>query len=145
MRIQHVNVMVDDLAAADAFYTGVLGLERKPTPDLGFPAQFYAFVDDQELHVNELSDRRPERAHICLRVGSFDDVFHRMREHGVLEIETWGKVRRLPTGTMQMFVRDPSGNLIELASEPGDTIDQTIFGLDEVQSDEGLFDSEGLS
>jgi lactoylglutathione lyase len=72
-------------------------------------------------------------------------VFHRMRQHGVLELETWGKVRRLPTGTMQMFVRDPSGNLIELASEPDDTIDPAIFGLDEVQSDEGFFDSEGLS
>jgi catechol 2,3-dioxygenase-like lactoylglutathione lyase family enzyme len=145
MRIQHVNIMVDDLAAADVFYTEVLGLERAATPDLGFPAQFYAFAGDQELHVNELSDRRPERAHICLRVGSFDEVYGRMRAHGVLEIETWGKVRRLPTGTMQMFVRDPSGNLIELASEPGDPIDPAIFGHDEVQSDEGFFDAEGLT
>lgn len=145
MRIQHVNVMVDDLEAADAFYTEVLGLERTSTPDLGFPAQFYAFAGDQELHVNELSDRRPERAHLCLRVDSFDDVYRRMRANGVLEIETWGKVRRLPTGTMQMFVRDPSGNLIELASEPDDQIDPSIFDHDEVQSDEAFFDGRGVS
>ncbi len=145
MRIQHVTVMVDDLDAADAFYAGVLGLERKPTPDLGFPAQFYAFAGDQELHVNELSGRPPERAHLCLRVGSFDDVYHRMRAHGVLELETWGKVRRLPNGTMQMFVRDPAGNLVELAGEPDDSIDPAIFAHDEVQTDEGFFDAEGLS
>lgn len=145
MRIQHVNVIVDDLAAADTFYADVLGLERKATPDLGFPAQFYAFAGDQELHVNELTDAPPERAHYCLRVASFTDVFQRMRAHGVLEIETWGKVRLLPSGTMQMFVRDPSGNLIELASEPGDEIDPAIFALDEVQTEEGFFDSEGTT
>ena len=143
MRIQHVNIMVEDLAAADTFYSEVLGLERLPTPELGFPAQFYAFAGDQELHVNQLDDGRPERAHYCLRVDSFSEVFRRMRDHGVLEIDTWGKVRRLPTGTMQLFVRDPSGNLIELASEPGDVIDPAIFELDEVQDDEGFYSHEG--
>ena len=143
MRIQHVNIMVEDLAAADTFYSEVLGLERLPTPELGFPAQFYAFAGDQELHVNQLDDGRPERAHYCLRVDSFSKVFHRMRDHGVLETDTWGKVRRLPTGTMQLFVRDPSGNLIELASEPEDVIDPAIFELDEVQDDENFYSPEG--
>ena len=145
MRIQHVNVMVDDLADADLFYGGVLGLERKPTPDLGFPAQFYAFSGDQELHVNELGDVHPERAHFCVRVESFGEVFARMREHEVLETETWGKVRRLPSGTMQMFVRDPSGNLIELAGEPDDEIDAAIFALDEVEDTPGFFDADGVA
>jgi len=139
--IQHVNLMVDDLAAADAFYGEMLGLPRASTPDLGFPAQFYAVNSSQELHVNQLDDARPERAHFCLRVSDFDALFRRARELGVIETETWGKVRRLPTGVMQLFVRDPSGNLIELSCEADQPVDPAMFDLDFVESDEQFFSS----
>ena len=139
--IQHVNLMVDDLGAADTFYGEVLGLPRAPTPDLGFPAQFYAVNTSQELHVNQLEDIRPERAHFCLRVDDFDTLFRRAHELGIIETETWGKVRRLPTGVMQLFVRDPSGNLIELSCEADQPVDQAIFDLDFVESDEQFFSS----
>jgi len=139
--IQHVNLMVDDLAAADAFYGEVLGLERTPAPDMGFPAQFYKVNDIQELHVNELGDVHPERAHFCLRVGNFDEVFGRANELDIIETETWGKVRRLPTGVMQAFVRDPSGNLIELSCEADQPIDSAIFDLDFVDSESRFFNT----
>jgi catechol 2,3-dioxygenase-like lactoylglutathione lyase family enzyme len=139
MRIHHVNLMVDDLAAADAFYGDVLGLDRASTPDLGFPAQFYALDGGQQLHVNELDDTRPERAHFCLRVDDFDGVFARAREHDVIDVGTWGKVRRLPGGVMQLFVRDPAGNLIELSCEPDVHVDPGIFELDFVESDAQFF------
>lgn len=138
-RIHHVNVMVDDLAAADEFYADVLGLERNPTPDLGFPAQFFGVGDGQEIHVNELGDVRPERAHFCLRVADFDLVFRRVHELGAIETDTWGKVRRLPGGVMQMFVRDPAGNLIEISCEADQPVESSIFELDFVEPDERFF------
>jgi lactoylglutathione lyase len=137
--IQHVNLMVDDLAAAETFYGEVLGLPRAPTPDLGFPAQFFAVNETQELHVNELDDLRPERAHFCLRVDDFDSLFRRADELGIIETETWGKVRRLPTGVMQLFVRDPAGNLIELSCEADQPVDSAIFDLEFVESDGQFF------
>ncbi len=140
-RLHHVNVMVDDLAAADEFYAGVLGLERNPTPDLGFPAQFFGVGEGQEIHVNELRDVRPERAHFCLRVADFDEVFRRVRERGAIETDTWGKVRRLPGGAMQMFVRDPAGNLIEISCEEDQPVDPAIFELDFVEPEEQFFSS----
>ena len=82
--IQHVNVMVDDLARADAFYAGLLGLERAPTPELGFPAQFYRVGETQQIHVNELPDVHAQRAHFCLRVDDFDGLFERAREQDLL-------------------------------------------------------------
>ena len=106
-RLHHVNLMVDDLGAAIDFYGTALGLEALPTPDLGFPAQFFRINDLQEIHVNQLPDITPERAHFCLRVDDFTAHFHRMRALGVIETTTWGKARRLPSGVMQMFVRDP--------------------------------------
>ena len=39
--LQHVNVNVDDLAAAVVFYRDVLGLALDPTPDQGFESQFF--------------------------------------------------------------------------------------------------------
>ena len=126
-RLQHVNLMVDDLDLAIEFYGTALGLEALSTPDLGFPAQFFRINDQQEIHVNELTDVTPERAHFCLRVDDFTAHFNRMKAIGAIETTTWGKARRLPSGVMQMFVRDPAGNLIELSCESDDPVDPAIF------------------
>lgn len=126
-RLQHVNVMVRDLEEAIEFYETGLGLVATTTPELGFPAQFFKINDLQEIHVNELVDTAPERAHFCLRINDFNASFHRMRERNAIETETWGKAKRLPSGVMQMFVRDPSGNLIELSCESDQHVDPTIF------------------
>ena len=130
--IQHVNLLVDDMSAADGFYGDFLGLERVPTPEQGFPSQFYKLNDHQELHVNELGDTRPQRAHFCMRVPNFQEMFDAARAQGILETETWGKVRRLPNGVMQAFVRDPTGNLIEITCDADQEISPDLFDLDEV-------------
>jgi len=137
--IQHVNVLVDDIHAASAFYGEFLGLEPLSTPEQGFPAQFFRFNEHQELHVNELADTRPERAHFCLRVPDFQRIFDAARAEGRLETEAFGKVRRMPHGVMQMFVRDPSGNLIEITCDSDQEISPEIFELDEVESEPGFY------
>lgn len=125
--IQHVNLMVDDLDAAVAFYTDVLGFGLSPTPDLGFPAQFIAINEVQEIHLNQLDDGKPERAHFCVRVPDFNGVFERTKAAGVIETRTWGHARRLATGTVQMFVRDPSGNLVEIACDADQSVADEVF------------------
>ncbi len=127
-RIEHVNVMVDDLGAAIVFYRDVLGLEPLDPPNLGFPAMFFRLNTEQTIHVNELADVKPARAHFCVRVADFNAAFRMMVKLDVLEIETWGRPRLLPGGVMQMFVRDPAGNLIEVASEPDAVIDDDVIG-----------------
>ena len=130
-QIQHVNLMVSDLAAAVRFYTGVLGLGIADTPDLGFPAQFVAINDYQQIHLNQLPDTTPERAHFCLRVADFNGVFARAKAAGVIETGTWGPAKRLPSGVLQMFVRDPEGNLVEIACDAEQAVDPEILA-DEV-------------
>ena len=116
--IQHVNLLVDDLDSAVAFYRDVIGLRPAPTPDLGFPAQFFDIGGDQQLHVNELDDVHPRRAHFCLRLDDFAVVIERAEFAGVVDDEAWGVPTRLPSGVVQLFVRDPAGNLVELNSPP---------------------------
>ena len=126
-RIQHVNLMVDDLDRATDFYRDVIGLAPTTTPDLGFPAQFFSIGEDQELHVNRLDDVRPVRAHFCLRVDDFDGVVERADAAGAIDATTWGAARRLPSGAMQLFVRDPAGNLIEISADPDQPVATDFF------------------
>lgn len=135
----HINILVDDLDAAVKFYRDGLGLESIATPDQGFPAQFFMFDGGTQMHINELADERPFRAHFAMRVDDFSDVFRNMKNIGAIDTKPWGNVRKLPGGAMQMFLRDPSGNLVEITSSPGDEIDADVLDDDLVDPGEGMF------
>jgi catechol 2,3-dioxygenase-like lactoylglutathione lyase family enzyme len=125
--IHHVNLAVDDLEAATEFYRDVLGLDPISTPDLGFPAQFFAIAPGQELHVNQLDDVHPQRTHFCLRLDDFAGVVDRAATAGAIDSVAWGLATRIGTGVMQLFVRDPAGNLIELNSQPDERFDENFY------------------
>ena len=105
--LQHVNVNVDDLDRAIPFYRDVLGLPLDDTPDQGFRSQFFRIGGGQQIHMNEIADARQFRGHFCLVVPDFQAVFRRAKATGAIDVAPWGRVRRLPSGKMQMFVRDP--------------------------------------
>jgi catechol 2,3-dioxygenase-like lactoylglutathione lyase family enzyme len=128
--IQHVNVNVDDLDAAIPFYRDILGLPLDETPDQGFRCQFFKIGLTQQIHMNEIRDERQFRGHFCLVVPDFMGVYARAKARNVIDVSAWGKVRQLPNGKMQMFVRDPSGNLIEIASSNSESIDLANFRTD---------------
>lgn len=137
--IHHVNVNVDALAPAVAFYRDVLGLPLDATPDQGFKSQFFRVGPTQQIHMNEMQDARGERGHFCLVVPDFTAVFARAKAAGAIDAKTWGRVRMLPNGKMQMFVRDPAGNLIEIASAAGARIDPELFRDPLVEPKPGTF------
>jgi len=141
--IQHVNVNVDDIDAAIPFYRDILGLELENTPDQGFRCQFFKIGSEQQIHMNEIRDERQFRGHFCLVVPDFMGVFRRAKAQNVIDVAAWGKVRQLPNGKMQMFVRDPSGNLIEIASSSRESIDLKIFHDDAlVEPQRGIYRME---
>jgi len=139
--IQHVNVNVDDLDVAIPFYRDILGLPLDETPDQGFRCQFFKIGATQQIHMNEIRDQRQFRGHFCLVVPDFMGLYARARDAGVIDVTPWGKVRQLPNGKMQMFVRDPSGNLIEIANTSSETIDLASFRDDSeiVEPERGIF------
>ena len=137
--IHHVNVNVDDLDVAVAFYRDVLGLPLDSTPDQGFRSQFFRIGDQQQIHVNEIADSHQFRGHFCLVVPDFAAVFARSKAANAIDLKPWGRVRRLPSGAMQMFVRDPSGNLIEIASRKDAAIDPRLFADALVEPKPGMY------
>ncbi len=137
--IQHINVNVDDLARAIVFYRDVIGLPLDPTPDQGFPSQFFRINARQQIHMNEIDDLHAVRSHFCIEVPDFNGVFRRAKDAKAIETGTWGRVRCLPVGKMQMFVRDPAGNLIEIASVTGAVIDPEVFADPLVEPKPGVY------
>lgn len=137
--LQHINVNVDDLPSAVAFYQGVLGLPLDPTPDQGFESQFFRINERQQIHMNVIADAHPFRAHFCIEVDDFMGVFARAKNAGAIDVKPWGRVRQLPGGKMQMFVRDPHGNLVEIASSKASEIDAALFEDELVEPEPGIY------
>lgn len=126
-RINHITLVVNQLETAAVFYEQELGLEALPAFLFDYPTAFFKINEDQQLHLTEWEDQVSFRGHICLQVDDFNALFHRMKALGIIDVQPWGKVRQLPDGAMQMFVRDPAGNLVELSSAPKSDIDPAIF------------------
>jgi|GEM_PF-210781 len=138
-QIHHVTMIVDDLEKACEFYEGVLGLEPLVTINLDFPAQFYKVNDRQQLHVTEWDDKHSYRGHLCFQLDEFMPMFNKAKALGILDTGPWGKTRMLPDGSMQMFVRDPAGNLVELSCKAGTPVDATVFADADVEPERGMY------
>jgi catechol 2,3-dioxygenase-like lactoylglutathione lyase family enzyme len=130
--INHVTLIVDDLEKAAAFYERELGLEPLPAYKFDYPAAFFKVNETQQLHVTEWDDARSFRGHPCLQVDDWGAAFRRFRELGIIDTAPWGKARKLPDGTYQMFIRDPAGNLVEISAPPGSEVDESIFADEEL-------------
>jgi glyoxylase I family protein len=114
LAVHHVSINVDDVDAALAFYTDVLGLEpRFDQPDFGFGG---AWLDagGQQVHLIEGTPPGPLGQHFALQVADLDDTIAELRGRAVEVSDPQ------PVGSSrQAFVSDPSGNLIELHQAAG--------------------------
>jgi len=126
-QITHVNLIVDNLEKARNFYTNILKLQELSAMKFDYPVQFYQLNETQQLHLSEWTDNISFRAHLCVEVDDFNQAFRTFKAMGIIDTKPWGKVRKLPNGNMQMFIRDPSGNLIEICHHDTNTVDPEIF------------------
>ncbi len=139
VKINHVTLIVDNLEKATEFYEKELGLEPLPAFKFDYPVMFFKINNEQQLHLSEWEDTPSFRGHLCMQVEDFNAIFWRMKALEAIDVDPWGKVKKLPDGAMQMFIRDPSGNLVELSSHPDADIDPAI--LEDDLYEEGLYKS----
>jgi catechol 2,3-dioxygenase-like lactoylglutathione lyase family enzyme len=111
--VHHVSINVRDAAESIAFYTGVLGLtQRSDRPDFGFGGAWLD-IGGQQVHLIEAPVPDDNGQHFAIRVADLDAAVAELRERGVDVSDP------KPVGAArQSFLRDPSGNAIEL-HEPG--------------------------
>jgi catechol 2,3-dioxygenase-like lactoylglutathione lyase family enzyme len=110
----HLSINAPDMEMSVRFYEEVFGMERIPTYNFGFKTQ-YMRCGGLQLHVFQLDDHVPVFQHFAIDVDDFHAVYERARALGVLDFKTFrNAVNELPDGSVQMYLRDPGGNLVEV-------------------------------
>jgi catechol 2,3-dioxygenase-like lactoylglutathione lyase family enzyme len=115
--LNHVNVTVPQSAeeAAKHFYDSVLGLKQIPKPEgsrVSVGAWYQLAGVQLHLSVEEgVGDNRKSTRHVCIMVEDLAGAELHLREAGVEILPDARPVR----GWLRFYVRDPGGNLIEIA------------------------------
>ncbi len=125
--LNHVTLIVDNLEESAQFYETELGLEPLAAFVFDYPTAFFKINETQQLHLSEWEDAQSFRGHVCLTTDDFNTMFNRCKELKIIDLDAWGGIKQLPDGSMQMFVRDPANNLVEIVSYPDAEIDPAIF------------------
>lgn len=112
--LNHLSISATNLAESLRFYEEIFGMERIPTYNFGFQTQ-YLRCGDQQVHVYVLPESVPRYQHFAINVDDFHGVYERAKARGVLDGEAFGNpVNEMPDGSVQMYLRDPGGNLVEV-------------------------------
>lgn len=108
--LQHASVNVHDVEAALPFYVGVLGLRVTDRPDIGVGGAWLATANGLQVHLVESEGWRGDPGyHLAFTVDDIDSAVDAMRAAGV-DTPDWFDIG----AGRQVFVTDPSGNVIEL-------------------------------
>ena len=123
----HVSVGARDLEESARFYKGLFGMEEIPSPD--FPSEVvWLRVGDLQLHLFETDETAPIRYHFGVEVDDFGAAYNRAGEMGVrIEDGYFSGLRELPDGAVQMYVRDPAGNLVEVNWPDVTALDRSVI------------------
>jgi catechol 2,3-dioxygenase-like lactoylglutathione lyase family enzyme len=122
--LDHVVLLVDDMAAAQAFYGVVLGCTIENALSRYGMAQLRAgaaLIDLVDISGEEGTWARPEVAggrnvdHVALDTGDWDEAAMRahLAAHGIA-IEEEGVRTGAKGDDLSVYIRDPAGNQIEL-------------------------------
>jgi len=126
-RFNHVSIHANDLEESLRFYIDVFGMERLPSPDFTQHVEWLR-LGDQQLHLFHRETPAPEFHHIALDVDDFEGAYSKAKELGLLDEDSFGAaVRELPGGAVQMYIRDPAGNLVELDWPDVKTLDRSVI------------------
>ncbi len=117
LKLHHVNVTVSRSLEDETkhFYGSILGLTEIPKPESsrGRGGAWYV-MGSVHLHLSreEIQETRSKR-HMCLTVADLENARLSLRDSGV---EILPDDQPIP-GVNRFYIRDPGGNLLEIAAE----------------------------
>ena len=113
-RINHVSINARHLQESVDFYVDLLGAEPIPTPNFGLPVQWLALGRTQ-LHLFERDVQPPSHHHLGITVDDLEPVYRAAERRGAFDRDAFGNhLVELPGDVVQLYVRDPVDNLVEL-------------------------------
>ena len=127
-RINHVSINARDLEESVAFYADVLGAERITTPNFGLPVQWLALGRTQ-LHLFEKDLTPTSHHHFGVTVDDVAPVYQAAEQRGAFDDQAFGNhLVELPGDVVQLYVRDPAGNLVEIDHHGKDRLPEDLRG-----------------
>lgn len=113
-RINHVSVNAVDLQESVDFYVELLEAKRIPTPNFGLPVQWLALGRTQ-LHLFERGLRPTSHHHFGITVDDLEPVYRAAERRDAFDREAFrNHLVELPGDVVQLYLRDPAGNLVEI-------------------------------
>ena len=114
LQINHVSINALDLRESVDFYIDLLGAEPIATPNFGIPVQWLALGQTQ-LHLFERDLTPTSHHHLGITVDDIEPVYHAAERRGAFDDKAFGnRLVELPGDVVQLYVRDPAGNLVEI-------------------------------
>lgn len=120
--LDHVTIVVRDLAATRRFYVDVLGMEEVARPGFSFAGQWFQAGPTQIHTILEFAGSGPAGSgggensrghHFAFLVEDANACYQRLQGLGVSVVSP---PKPRPDGATQVFLQDPDGHLIELCS-----------------------------
>lgn len=124
--INHVSIGAKDLEESARFYSEVFGAEKIDTPNFGYPVQWLR-LGDLQLHLFKKDVEAPVYHHFAIAVDNFEAVFRATLERKLHDRDTQGRhLSELPSGQVQLYIRDPGGNLLEVNCADAGTLSEEV-------------------
>ena len=143
-QINHVSVNALSLQESVEFYVDLLEAELIPTPNFGLPVQWLALSETQ-LHLFERPLEPTSHHHFGITVDDLERAYRAADRRSAFDYQSFGNhLVLLPGDVVQLYVRDPAGNLVELDQSGADRLPDDMLAqlkrLDDFnpQSDENL-------
>jgi catechol 2,3-dioxygenase-like lactoylglutathione lyase family enzyme len=141
-RLTHISTIAEDVDESAEFYEEVIGCRPISTPQFGKQKDFdaeenIAFqmmrIGDHQLHLWNDPAREIEAtrfAHFGIHVDDFEDVYRRAEDRdafAAIGVESAPPQVFDFNGTAQLYLRDPTGNLVEIDYPDIDELDRSVF------------------
>jgi catechol 2,3-dioxygenase-like lactoylglutathione lyase family enzyme len=121
-RVNHVSINARDLAESVDFYVDLLGAELIPTPNFGLPVQWLALGRTQ-LHLFEKDLEPTSHHHLGITVDDLEPVYRAAERRNAFDYDAFGNhLVELPGDLVQLYLRDPAGNLVEIDQDGVDRL-----------------------
>lgn len=125
-RINHVSINARDLQESVDFYVDLLGAEPITTPNFGLPVQWLALGRTQ-LHLFEKDLTPTSHHHLGITVDDIEPVYRAAERRGAFDDDAFGnRLVELPGDVIQLYVRDPAGNLVEVDHHGKDRLPEDL-------------------
>jgi catechol 2,3-dioxygenase-like lactoylglutathione lyase family enzyme len=117
-QINHISVNARNLEESVEFYLELLEAELIATPNFGLPVQWLALGETQ-LHLFERPLLPTSHHHFGITVADLERAYRVADRRAAFDHTSFGNhLVLLPGDVVQLYLRDPAGNLLEL-DQPG--------------------------